>query len=636
MAYLNIANFKFGVDTRRSELTSVLGTLLTGDNGHINQGGEFELRKAFVGIDCDVGSITAGTLPAGCFGAEPGESTIYTFGSVSTPGGIPSGVTYIRCQSPQGGAMVAVVWSTEFAGLPFCIASFADSGGNNPYVFYNGVLVIDWISGEVLADQNTNTKLGTALAALVNNNFSPFYTATDAGAGVVDIFNEANIGASGFTPSVVINSVAGTLTGIFNAAATPAVAQNSAAGQFAITGGSNSPGVNTVNSVYFVLPPVKTVSFSGNGTTMTIVTAANHNIKTGNTVAVVNLTTSAANTGVGYVYVSPTVISPTSFSYPNTTNTGGTVADLAGLVYVSGPVMTTAVNWQIDNAHTAEAVAAQINSETHTPDFIASSTGNAINVYTTDANASIYNGAVLGVTTGFGGNVCIANCVFSIYAANAVTGRVFTSIFVNSLDLLSGYTPGAITNLETAVQDMVTYINTQSSTTGFCAFTPNVVSGANSLSASMQLSTSATQSGAPPFNVTIVPVSGINFQQGAANPLLAIATPGILYLSATRIGFPIQQFSGSLTCIAIGGVPPYTHSFSILGNPGLFSIATTTTSGTLAKGSTAIANISYTNLNVNGSQIGQAQTIQVADAVTDSQGNVVSSNIVTVGIVLQD
>lgn len=47
MAYLEITNFKFGLDERRSELTSQIGSLDTLNNAHVNEGGECEKRRAF-------------------------------------------------------------------------------------------------------------------------------------------------------------------------------------------------------------------------------------------------------------------------------------------------------------------------------------------------------------------------------------------------------------------------------------------------------------------------------------------------------------------------------------------------------------------------------------------------------------
>lgn len=72
---LSIGNFKFGLDARKSELTSVPGTLVQAENGHINEGAEFEKRKAFV---------LQGTLPHGCFGLQETADHVYTFGSATT------------------------------------------------------------------------------------------------------------------------------------------------------------------------------------------------------------------------------------------------------------------------------------------------------------------------------------------------------------------------------------------------------------------------------------------------------------------------------------------------------------------------------------------------------------------------
>jgi hypothetical protein len=47
MGQINVSNFKYGLDTRRSQLSSQLGTLLVCQNAHINEGGEAEKRKEF-------------------------------------------------------------------------------------------------------------------------------------------------------------------------------------------------------------------------------------------------------------------------------------------------------------------------------------------------------------------------------------------------------------------------------------------------------------------------------------------------------------------------------------------------------------------------------------------------------------
>lgn len=151
--HFTIANFKFGLDARRSELTSVPGTLLTAENGHINQGAQFEKRKAFVKL---------GQLPASCFGLQETPTGIVTFGSadigtVTIPAGLTGLVTYQRLRHyiwelaqaendlalPAGGffsninpdnenptyepAMTGIVHSCTFGGKAFAIGTFAQS-----------------------------------------------------------------------------------------------------------------------------------------------------------------------------------------------------------------------------------------------------------------------------------------------------------------------------------------------------------------------------------------------------------------------------------------------------------------------------------------------------------------------------
>lgn len=76
MPYLTISNFKYGLDSRRSELSSVPGTLLRALNGHINQGGAFEKRKAFV-------KKFNKSRPTGTYGLEVTQWGLVVFGSVA-------------------------------------------------------------------------------------------------------------------------------------------------------------------------------------------------------------------------------------------------------------------------------------------------------------------------------------------------------------------------------------------------------------------------------------------------------------------------------------------------------------------------------------------------------------------------
>lgn len=243
MPYVNISSFKFGLDARRSEWTSVPGTLLQANNGHINQGGEFTKRLGFF-----LFSNHGGVLPTGCFGLEAGSATLYTFGSVSTPSNIPTGITYQQLVHPDGStAMSGVVYSTSFGGFPFVIAKFTDG---NTYCYYNGTIVNDFVSGVVLASQNTDTLLATEMARQINS-FQTDYTANHSGATVDTL--SANGGA--YSVSIVKSSASGTLTDNFVNAGLAAIAAQAAAGQFTIVAGSQGndgttgPNTNAITQV---------------------------------------------------------------------------------------------------------------------------------------------------------------------------------------------------------------------------------------------------------------------------------------------------------------------------------------------------------------------------------------------------
>jgi len=68
---LNLTDFRYGLDSRRSELTSRSGVLIKCENAHINQGAEVEKRKAFVKTG----------LPNETFGLLATTSGLLTFGS---------------------------------------------------------------------------------------------------------------------------------------------------------------------------------------------------------------------------------------------------------------------------------------------------------------------------------------------------------------------------------------------------------------------------------------------------------------------------------------------------------------------------------------------------------------------------
>lgn len=166
-----IENFRHGVDARRSELTSVLGTLEKLIDGHINQGGEIEKRKAFVPTDLSTSIAT--------FGFEALKDSIVIFGGDPKPAGWPpAGFTYQQlvrnnphfdgtsCNNPTQVKAVDVIHSTVFGGKAFVLASMADGTTS---AFYDGQLVTDInFFGQVLPGMTANQDLFCEMVQAIN------------------------------------------------------------------------------------------------------------------------------------------------------------------------------------------------------------------------------------------------------------------------------------------------------------------------------------------------------------------------------------------------------------------------------------------------------------------------------------
>jgi hypothetical protein len=185
---ITIQSFKFGVDTRREQLVYQPGTLVDLVNGHINQGGEIEKRKAFV-LFSDTG-IFDSNGDAGVFGIESTDTGLMRFGSAIVNGGaVTQGqptlasafpatnpiLIYQQLQHPAviDGSnydrtihrMTAVPSSTTFKGKAFVIAKFADG---KTFMYYNGSLIQQSRNGIVLTGRTSLANLGTELAREIN------------------------------------------------------------------------------------------------------------------------------------------------------------------------------------------------------------------------------------------------------------------------------------------------------------------------------------------------------------------------------------------------------------------------------------------------------------------------------------
>lgn len=250
---LLIQSFQYGLDTRRSELTSKPGSLVQCNNGHVNQGAQIEKRKEFSRL----------ALPAGTFGCDGTLNGLVVYGSGATPAGLAAWpafnaswvdgntvpLSYLQLQAPAAfdtSAMTGVVWSTLFDGLPFVIATFASG---NVYVFQATLagytLVTDFYAGLVLAGYVSNADQAANLVALINNTTN--YTATAVGA-VVTITGEN--GAS-YAVTDTLSSADGVITEFQSNVATPAQQATAPIGSFTISACNPGTG-STLANVNFV------------------------------------------------------------------------------------------------------------------------------------------------------------------------------------------------------------------------------------------------------------------------------------------------------------------------------------------------------------------------------------------------
>ena len=141
-----------GLDVRRSPETTPGGLLIKGLDGHINSGGEFEKRAAFV---------SAYTLPAGTVGLAADTASLIVFGSAVDPG-VPAGVAYQRLQ--KAAKTLSDVPSFDlYGGDVYAVGEFSDG----TIVHYlDTVEVTDWFDGRARTSfQVTGGSVTAAVAA---------------------------------------------------------------------------------------------------------------------------------------------------------------------------------------------------------------------------------------------------------------------------------------------------------------------------------------------------------------------------------------------------------------------------------------------------------------------------------------
>jgi hypothetical protein len=325
MGTLWLKDIRAGLDTRRIAEALPGGSAIRANDGHINRGGEFEQRPAFV---------NAYTLPAGATLALAADNTsLYVFGSGVAPT-MPRGVLYQRLQHPDGNTPLVRVLSFDlFAGKIYVVAEFGDG---SRYHYYDGVRVTAWVDGR--ARMSFRVTGGGVQAA---TSASCHFTVTSGSASIVNTVGDIKLNGVSIIGAPVQHTGNNSTT-----AAAVATAINS-----------------------FVSSPDYTAAAVG--ATVTITAAA-----TG--IAANGLTPNIVLNGdvlvAGITAMSGGAVSAPSQLVDITIN---------GVSIVAGPV-----DWTTDNATTAQAIADSINLYASAPDYTATVVGDKVNILAADPGAA--------------------------------------------------------------------------------------------------------------------------------------------------------------------------------------------------------------------------------------------------------
>lgn len=218
-----IANFKYGLDRRRSELSAQPGVLEVCENGHVNTGGEIEKRKAFVRIANSFKPtlVDGGTNLGVTQGLEVTDIGLVTFGASQSSDvpALPTGVTYQRLVHPANYAspgstsvpyIASIPFSTNFNGKAFVIATFSDG---KTFMYYDAALVYKSVNGVVRSGEADLDSLSIFLQDEINrlDGWLATHAADENGVGQSGAVITKSPKSIYFTPVVTKSSTAGFL-----------------------------------------------------------------------------------------------------------------------------------------------------------------------------------------------------------------------------------------------------------------------------------------------------------------------------------------------------------------------------------------------------------------------------------------
>ena len=232
MPYLNIKDFKYGMDRRRPQTVGVPGTLWQLKNAVVSRGGDVLRMKKFVLSD---------TPLTGTFGLYALKGQRWVFGSGSTPGGLPAAVQYQQLVAPSTPTMTGVLDVKASDGKLYVIAEYDDG---HVYHFYDGSRVTDWDSLQTATASDVARRLARKLDLLDDVRAEAvgpdvIITAETAGTAFT-ITGSAVNGGGDATEDLTVSEI------VANVAA---VSEVRATGSVEITGGTAAPGVNKISQV---------------------------------------------------------------------------------------------------------------------------------------------------------------------------------------------------------------------------------------------------------------------------------------------------------------------------------------------------------------------------------------------------
>jgi hypothetical protein len=616
MPFVSFSNFKGGLDTRRSALTSQAGTLQTLQDCHVNEGAEIEIRKAFINASYAGDTVlTSGTLIIGAtyiisgyivgddftnvgaasnangvifvatgttptiwtytsifvskntYGLETSANGLLVFGSGTDPGGWYNNVSYQRLQHPgvlQGARyditkhlLVSVPCSTSYGGFAWVVATFSDG---LTFVYQNAVPIDAWVNGTVLSgwtsNQNLAVTLSNTILSTLNTLVTPNWFVSTPSGGTFTFWSSV-----GLTYSPVITDPTGAST--VNGATQ------------AITSGA---GTLSINQLFNPIPPQSGVSAIGSFFIL-----------------------EGSTGGVAHVYVNGVDI-------------------LGGAVNFSGTITTA--------AQLATAVAAQISAYIASPlQYTATANTNSTppsQVIITAVNTGItLNGYV--VKTVVTGNVIIDNVAFTVTAPSS--GVACSSVIINgSTNLLSGTVTASGTNYN------AWYVAIAANITAYSGSNGGYVAYATGLSALVMISKlTRLSSDTLPNTYTVTTTSGTP-TDGSLALVLNVVTSLIVLLNVpstqqTEDGVVHSSQVESLNIS--GGTAPYTYYWFIqsdvikYGGSGVASLSSTTAASVTVNGIAPTSGLFGVTAN---------ETIVIACTVTDSSSPklVVTSPTITI------